>query len=146
MAQKERKLIHEIANVFKLKSKSIGSGKSRYPVLYKTARTNHYDEAKSGSINAILSSTRFLPQLDKVKARGSLTGRARSGYANAGVSYRDGEVVGATAPELGQENKGRAMLEKMGWSTGKALGALNNTRGVVQPVTQVVKTGKTGLG
>jgi len=38
------------------------------------------------------------------------------------------------------------MLEKMGWSTGKALGALNNDRGIVQPVAQVVKTTKAGLG
>lgn len=61
------------------------------------------------------------------------------------VSYRDGEVVGHMAPELGIENKGRAMLEKMGWSTGTALGALNN-KGIMQPVVHVVKTTKAGLG
>ncbi len=146
MAQKERKIVHEIANVFKIKSKSIDSGKSRYPVLYRTARTLQYDESALKSIDAILSSNNFLRRLDKGKKRGKPTGKTRGGFATAGVSYRDGEIVGATAPELGQENKGRAMLEKMGWSTGKALGALNNTRGIVQPVAQVVKTGKAGLG
>ena len=72
------------------------------------------------------------------KARGG-------GFNNAAVSYRDGEIVGAAAPELGQENKGRAMLEKMGWSTGTALGALNN-KGIMQPLAHVVKTTKAGLG
>lgn len=58
---------------------------------------------------------------------------------------REGEVVGASAPELGQENKGRAMLEKMGWSKGMALGALEN-KGILEPVAQVVKKSKAGLG
>ena len=146
MAKKERKIVHEIANVFKLKSKSIGGGKSRYPILYRTARTVQYEEGALSMINATLSSKNFLPRMDKSKKRGPSAGRGRSGLASAGVSYRDGEVVGAAAPELGQENKGRAMLEKMGWSTGKTLGALNNTRGIAQPVAQIVKTGKAGLG
>ena len=146
MAKKERKIVHEIANVFKLKSKSIGGGKSRYPILYRTARTVHYDEGALGMIDATLSSDGFLPRMDKSRKRGPPAGRDRGGFASAGVSYRDGEIVGAAAPELGQENKGRAMLEKMGWSTGKTLGALNNTRGIAQPVAQIVKTGKAGLG
>jgi hypothetical protein len=33
----------------------------------------------------------------------------------------------------------------MGWSTGTALGALNN-KGILQPVLHVVKTTKAGLG
>jgi hypothetical protein len=69
----------------------------------------------------------------------------RTGGGSAGIHYRDGDVVGAAAPELGAENKGRAMLEKMGWSTGTALGALNN-KGILQPVVHVVKTSKAGLG
>lgn len=69
----------------------------------------------------------------------------RGGGSNAAVGYRDGDIVGASAPELGADNKGRAMLEKMGWSQGTALGALNN-KGIMQPVTHVVKTTKAGLG
>ena len=141
-------MVHEIAHVFKLKSKSIGSGTSRFPVLYRTSRTTQYDEDALGTIEALLSSRRFLPRMDKGKRKkGSAPTKARGGgFASAGVSYRDGEIVGAAAPELGQDNKGRAMLEKMGWSSGTTLGALNNDRGIVQPVAQVVKTGKAGLG
>jgi len=53
--------------------------------------------------------------------------------------------VGGSAPELGIENKGRAMLERMGWNQGDALGALNN-KGILQPVLHVVKNTKAGLG
>lgn len=57
----------------------------------------------------------------------------------------EGDVVGASAPEIGVGNRGRAMLEKMGWSTGTALGASNN-KGILQPVAHVVKNSRTGLG
>lgn len=147
MAHGERKVVHEIANAFKLKSKSIGGGNSRFPILYRTSSTMQYNEETLQTAESVLSSRCFLPRTDKAKLKGTLTGRGRrGGAAGAGVSYRDGEVVGAAAPEIGQENRGRTMLEKMGWSTGTALGALNNTRGLVQPVEQVVKISRSGLG
>ena len=61
------------------------------------------------------------------------------------ASYMDGDVVGGSAPEIGAENRGRAMLEKMGWSMGTALGATNN-KGILLPVVHVVKNSRTGLG
>ena len=147
MAHAERKMVHEIASAFNLKSRSVGGGKSRYPTLYKTSRTTAYDEAALLALDPFLFSKRFLPRMDKCKRKGAPLGKARGGgLAMAGVSYKDGEIVGATAPELGLENRGRAMLEKMGWSTGSTLGAINNDRGIVQPVAQVVKTTKAGLG
>lgn len=147
MAQGDRKIVHEIANVFKLKSKSTGGGKSRFPILYRTSRTIHYNEETLKAAESVLSSGRFLPRMDKAKRQGALAGSGRRGGApSAGISYRDGEVVGAAAPEIGQDNRGRTMLEKMGWSTGTALGALNNKRGLVQPVEHVVKTSRSGLG
>ena len=147
MGHEHRKIVHEIANVFKLKSKSIGGGKSRFPVLYKTSRTVQYNQETLKAAESVLASGRFLPRMDRAKMKSCLIGRGRrGGVASAGVSYRDGEVVGAAAPEIGQENRGRTMLERMGWSTGTALGALNNKRGLVQPVAQVVKTSRSGLG
>ena len=147
MAQKERRIVHEIANVFKLKSKSTGGGNSRYPILYRTSRTMQHNEKTLKVAESVFSSGRFLPRMDRGKMKGAQVGRSRGGgAASAGVSYRDGEVVGAAAPEIGLENRGRTMLERMGWSTGTALGALNNSRGLVQPVAQVVKTSRSGLG
>ncbi|MCJ1288425.1 hypothetical protein MMC26_007782 [Xylographa opegraphella] len=148
MDKKDRKLIHEFANVFNLKSKSVGGGRYRYPTLFKTSRSIQFSEGKLEDIEALLNQRRFLPRLDKGSRKG--LGHRRSAgrggaVSGAAVSYQDGEIVGAAAPELGTDNKGRAMLEKMGWSTGTALGALNN-KGIMLPVAHIVKTTKAGLG
>ncbi|KAL9584841.1 MAG: hypothetical protein Q9212_001873 [Teloschistes hypoglaucus] len=141
MAQQERKMIHEMANALRLKSKSSGQGKSRFPVLYKTGRSGDLNEAAMGKVESLLNPRRFFPRKDIRRPRKS----AVTASNVAGVSYRDGEVVGAAAPEIGTENRGRAILEKMGWSKGTALGALNN-KGMLQPVPHIVKTTKAGLG
>jgi hypothetical protein len=62
-------------------------------------------------------------------------------------SYRDGEVIGADAPELGtlKKNKGRNMLEKMGWSSGMGLGTVDN-KGILEPLQQIAKSSRAGLG
>ena len=146
MAHKERKMVHEIANRLSLKSKSVGNGHARFPVLHKTPRTKNFTEGMDTFIDAMFTPKKFLPRMDKSRKRGTPTSRGRGGGGMAAAaSYRDGEIVGVGAPELGLENKGRAMLEKMGWSTGTALGAMNN-KGITQPVTQIVKTSKAGLG
>jgi hypothetical protein len=151
MDKGDRKTVHEIANAFNLKSKSSGGGKTRFPILYRTHRTSAYVESAFEEVEARLSG-RFLKRQDvgwnKLTKSGGTAkkpSRTGGGFNSAAVSYRDGDVVGGSAPELGAENKGRAMLEKMGWSQGTALGALNN-KGILQPVSHVVKTTKAGLG
>ena len=146
MGHKERKRLHMMANILKIRSKSMGEGESRFPILYKTARSQNHDVATVEALFAGLKwqPTRQRPSKGPWKFSGGMR-KTRDGGSSAAVSYRDGEVVGAAAPVLGQENKGRAMLEKMGWSTGTALGALNN-KGIMEPVTHVVKTTKAGLG
>ncbi|KAL1881384.1 hypothetical protein VTK73DRAFT_4391 [Phialemonium thermophilum] len=143
MDKSARKILHELANKFKVKSQSTGSGDQRRPTLYRTkytlSFTEHYFEMATSRIGR-----RYFPRLDS-KGRGSgRRGPGREGNSSA-LTYRDGEVVGASAPELGQDNKGRAILEKMGWSSGMGLGAMDN-KGILQPVAQVVKRTKAGLG
>lgn len=151
MDKRDRKTVHDIANAFGLKSKSIGGGRTRFPVLYKTSRTSDLSKDSLKVIEVRLSRRAFMQRMDKRGKRGPVIPRrgagagSGAGAGGAAFSYRDGEVVGATAPELGAENKGRAMLERMGWSTGTALGASNN-KGILQPVPHVVKTSKAGLG
>lgn len=146
MDKADRKVVHELANAFNLKSKSVGNGNKRFPVLYRTQQTSSFSEAKFSAVESRLT-RRYLPRMD-LRGRNSVSVPKRSGRGgvNSGaVSYRDGDIVGGSAPELGVENKGRVMLEKMGWSTGTALGAHNN-KGILQPVSHVVKTTKAGLG
>ena len=135
----KRAQVHQMANRVGLTSKSRGDGKDRYTVLYKTWKTPYYhdDTTVERKLNRIDGGRR------SKQGGGTSSVKGRSGVAAA--SYREGEVVGAAAPEIGIENKGRAMLEKMGWSTGTALGALNN-KGILQPVAHIVKNSKAGLG
>ncbi|KAL2009269.1 hypothetical protein VTN00DRAFT_7463 [Thermoascus crustaceus] len=147
MSKKDRKLVHDLANAVLLKSQSRGNGSSRFPMLYKTSRTPKYTRKTISNIEKVFSRGRFNRPMgtswdDKSPNRPA---KNRRGRRNAAVSYMDGDVVGASAPEIGAENKGRAMLEKMGWSTGTALGASNN-KGILQPVVHVVKNSRAGLG
>ncbi|KAL9594324.1 MAG: hypothetical protein Q9219_007097 [cf. Caloplaca sp. 3 TL-2023] len=147
MVNKDRRVIHELAHILGLKSKSRGTGKARFPVVYKTRRTGDFDAATVGKVESLIHSQRFFTShgiRGPMNATGLRHGR-RNAVNSTGVSYRDGEVVGAAAPELGEENRGRTMLEKMGWSKGTALGALNN-KGMLLPVVHTVKTTKAGLG
>ncbi|PLB51765.1 hypothetical protein P170DRAFT_85925 [Aspergillus steynii IBT 23096] len=143
MPKQRRKLIHDLASALSLNSKSRGKGASRFPILHKTSRTPECSTKTVPQINRILSAGSFKSKsLDK---NGLKSSQARRGQPGGSVSYMDGDVVGASAPEIGAGNKGRAMLEKMGWSTGTALGATNN-KGILLPVAHVVKNSKAGLG
>ncbi|POR36892.1 Protein SQS1 [Tolypocladium paradoxum] len=138
-----RKVIHDLANKFNIKSKSTGNADQRRPTLYKTGRTLPYVESAFEQAVARIRRP-YLPRMDVERKRGpNQTPAARGSYAAA--TYRDGEIVGAAAPELGTENRGRTMLEKMGWSSGTALGAIHN-KGILQPVTHAMKRSKAGLG
>ncbi|KAL4778083.1 hypothetical protein BJX76DRAFT_167140 [Aspergillus varians] len=144
MTKHRRMLIHDMAHALRLTSQSRGRGSSRFPVLSKTSRTPKYTHGTISQMDRVFSKERFSPRALKAwdKTSGQ-SAKTKSGHGN--VSYMDGDVVGASAPEIGAENKGRAMLEKMGWSTGTALGATNN-KGILLPVAQVVKNSKAGLG
>ncbi|KAK9441251.1 sqs1 [Metarhizium brunneum] len=138
-----RKLIHELANKFNIKSKSTGKADQRRPTLYRTIRTLPYAEIPfQNALRQI--QRRFLPRLDTKGKRNSKLSTTR-GQTLGAAGYREGEVVGASAPELGVDNRGRAMLERMGWSCGTALGSIDN-KGILQPVTQTMKKSKAGLG
>lgn len=137
-----RKMIHDLANKFNLKSKSTGKASQRRPVLYRTKRTLPYVESTFDQAVGRIH-RKYFPRLDIKGKRSKRAPPNRATHAQA--SYQDGEIVGAAAPELGIENRGRAMLEKMGWSSGTALGAMDN-KGILQPVTQAMKRSKAGLG
>ncbi|KAK0610426.1 hypothetical protein B0T17DRAFT_593578 [Bombardia bombarda] len=151
MNKQARKTLHELANKFKVKSQSAGNGNQRHPVLYRTQRTVRYAETSVREATsqvdeaAMRIGRKYFHRLDvkgRVLPKSTTVGRSSGHKA---VTYREGEIVGASAPQLGQENRGHAMLEKMGWSKGMALGTLGN-QGILEPVTQVIKRSKAGLG
>ncbi|KAL2135669.1 hypothetical protein VTI74DRAFT_7350 [Chaetomium olivicolor] len=148
-----RKILHELANKFNIKSQSTGKGDQRRPVLYRTKRTVQYASARIADASnhvheaSLRIHRKYFHRVDvKVKGAGPpRNGGGRGGGGHKALTLREGEVVGASVPELGAENKGRNMLEKMGWSKGMALGAGDN-KGILEPVAQVMKRSKAGLG
>ncbi|KAK3703513.1 squalene synthetase-like protein [Vermiconidia calcicola] len=149
MDRLERKALHDIANVLDLGSKSIGSGKTRFPTLHKTLRTPYtpemIDKAIDMSLNGLLNRDVKLGKgFSKRKAQKMVKSGGVRGADKGAASLRHGEVVGAGAAEIGQNSFGHKMMEKMGWSRGMALG--RDGEGRLVPVEQVVKLGTAGLG
>ncbi|KAK4159671.1 hypothetical protein QBC43DRAFT_326877 [Cladorrhinum sp. PSN259] len=149
-----RIVLHQLAHKFNVKSKSMGNGTSRRPVLYRTNRTITYrstqlaEATRSVDAAAVKINRKYFHRADVNPTRGGWEKETPSSAARVSMKalvLREGEIVGASAPELGQENKGRAMLEKMGWSKGMGLGSVEN-KGILEPVAQVVKKSKAGLG
>ncbi|RHZ52184.1 hypothetical protein CDV55_100415 [Aspergillus turcosus] len=146
MSKHFRKVVHDMAGALSLKSQSRGKGSSRFPMLYKTSLTPRYTQKTIIQVDKIFSKSRFPPRGPKARSQNNKkSAKASRGRPTSSVSYMEGDVVGASAPEIGAGNKGRAMLEKMGWSLGTPLGAVNN-KGILLPVAHVVKNSKAGLG
>ncbi|OAL45968.1 hypothetical protein IQ07DRAFT_590759 [Pyrenochaeta sp. DS3sAY3a] len=136
MDKHRRKAVHEMGLHFGLGSRSRGAGANRFTVLWKYSRNRVWTDADFYAVIQHKGFARFLQEPSG--------GRANKGPFRSYVGYRDGDTVGADAPELGPENKGHALLKKMGWSKGVGLGALDN-KGILQPIPHVVKTNRAGL-
>lgn len=140
-----RATVHQAASFFHLTSRSRGDGRNRFTVLAKTGRTRNYT---GDEFDVAIRHKGFLKRLQGPLYREAAVQPGavfRSGARNKPqTGYRDGETVGADAPALGPENKGHALLSKMGWSKGMGLGARDN-QGILQPIAHTVKTTKAGL-
>ncbi|PWY65939.1 hypothetical protein BO94DRAFT_504582 [Aspergillus sclerotioniger CBS 115572] len=145
MSKQHRKLVHELANALSLSSQSRGKGSSRFPIVHKTSRTPAYTPKTISQMDRILFKRYSQRGTKSRDMKSTKSIKSRRDRPDASVSYMDGDVVGGSAPEIGAGNKGRAMLEKMGWSTGTPLGATNN-KGILLPVAHVVKNSRAGLG
>lgn len=150
MMKRERKLVHRLANILSLTSRSRGNGASRFTVLAKNKRL-----ARAMAVDLDIINDRIDTFVrggsggggDKLLAQGGKGGEKKKNgnIRGAKASYREGDVVGASAPEIPSGNIGRMMLEKMGWISGMSLGTQSN-RGILEPVSHVVKKSKAGLG
>lgn len=127
MSKKSRVAVHLLSEVYGLKSKSIGKGKSRYPVLERTSKSHVFgvDERRIQAIIGTAAGEKSYGGKAKGKMGGLWAalsgeksgGKGGGGGANqrAGKANRDGGVVGEGAPELDEKNIGFALLKKMGY-------------------------------
>ena len=140
MEAHRRAIIHQLVHHLGVSSKSRGSGAGRFTVLSKTQRVTIFNEDYFDE----LISHKFRTRLYGRGAQGKPFKKDSGARARAVVSYKDGDVVGASAPEIGPGNIGHMLLSKMGWTKGMALGAEDN-KGILNPIAHVVKTTKAGL-
>ncbi|KAJ8518020.1 hypothetical protein ONZ45_g4880 [Pleurotus djamor] len=128
-----RKLVHEMAMAFNLKSKSVGKGDARYTTLTKTTRSGI--GINEGKINRIVR---------RSGGRG-FQGEVAKGAKkdNSAMKMREGEEVGKAAPKIGESNLGFKMLASMGWAEGDKIGLSGGLEG---PLTAIMKRTKLGLG
>ena len=96
-----RKIVHEVANRFKIKSKSTGAGANRRPVLHRTKITVKYTELHFETTMARTQRRKF------ARPSGKAAGPGAGRVNHAAVTVRDGEVVGGSAPEIGDRKSTR---------------------------------------
>jgi hypothetical protein len=133
-----RKLVHTLANAYNLSSKSHGAGKSRFTTLFKTLQTDGLP-LNEHKIRSILKRSSYMVTSDR-PAWGDYAGS----LPRAAVKkHKEGDIVGGDAKEIGLDNRGRIMLEKLGWRSGMGLGA--EGVGMRLPIFAVVKASKSGL-
>ncbi|GAB7361286.1 hypothetical protein MBLNU230_g1346t1 [Neophaeotheca triangularis] len=153
MQSSDRKAVHEAVAKIGLNSKSVGKQQARFTVVHKTGKTLINEEALLRAVRTTRGLKGFIKNnsyTGKTKSQhfDNKTGRTvrakrQGGVGEAGMN-REGAVVAQHAKELGKENKGHSMMEKMGWTSGTGLGAQRDGR--VVPVEAMIKTTKSGLG
>lgn len=141
------KTVSKFANHYNMKAKKSGRGNKQHIIIQKTKKTR-WGTPNYNLISQLLKQRPIFMRVDVARtSEVQIGGRVIRERVTAKASFnvREGELVGEDAPEIGKENIGRRLLEKLGWSSGEGLGAHGN-KGISEPVLAVVKKNKKGLG
>lgn len=143
-----RKLVHELAHMYGLSSKSKDSGVDRHCVLVKGegARVPRDLCRLDKFLDRAQKASRYIYHSESAKDRkGPKAGGGKGGKASgAAAKVIPGAVVGGEAAPIEEENVGNRMLRKLGWSPGQGLGSAKSGR--TDPVEAVYKGNRSGLG
>lgn len=146
------KVAIKMSKLYNMKIQKCGGGLKHYIQAVK-CRSTVRNVPRYNDIGYIAKKKSHFLRSDVKKLEGEIMdlngGRKKSGLktherVRPKHKHRDGDIVGAHAPEISQSNFGRQMLEKMGWVQGEGLGTHGN-KGISVPIMAVVKTTKTGL-
>lgn len=141
------KTLNKLANNYNMKCiKCGGNGLSMYIKVAKTKKTFRYvpDYQLIGYILKQRPVFRRADVKPRTKEEIADTDESSRRGPKSNAYVKEGDVVGALAPEIAHNNIGRKMLEMLGWSRGEGLGAMGN-KGISTPVLATVKKSKTGL-
>lgn len=136
------KTIAKFAQHYSMKGNKVGKGGKTHIMVEKVKRTK-WSKPDYNMIGQLLKQRRVFMRIDvrKPMEERELSER-RSGKGKFHI--QEGEIVGEDAPEIGKDNIGRRILEKLGWNSGQGLGAHGN-EGISEPVMAKVKKNKSGL-
>lgn len=124
--------------------KSLRCGKPHQFVKVSKCKTTYTNYPSYDIIKRVLKQRPRFPRRDVSEPRApGKKGKGKGEAAGPGPHLREGDIVGEKAPEIGQENIGRRLLEKLGWKYGEGLGM--NNHGINEPVVARVKKSKLGL-
>lgn len=138
-----RRMVHELATIYKLKTRSKDRHHQRFVVLYKTKHTIPVDALMTGkkrmqriqnvirNAMAFQNSSMFQNQTPQKPRKGSAT-------------LRPGSLVGHSATPIQESNIGNVLLRKMGWSPGSGLGV--SQEGITDPIPAIIRKKNAGLG
>lgn len=139
------KTLMKFAYLYNMKSRKFGQGLKAHAVIIKNKRTFR-SLPDYHNIGLLLRQRPVFNRIDQKRPRSEVEAEnaksSRRGKPSK-AHVKEGDIVGAHAPEIASDNIGRRLLVKMGWSTGQGLGADN--RGIPEPVVAKVKKTKLGI-
>jgi R3H domain-containing protein/G-patch protein len=150
-----RKFIHELAQMYQMKTKSVGKDDNRYVKIMKTENSRLPNNFKRlGKLleqaKHVMKYARDVPHrrdwksFGKRKTSPMMTDKkALSSERKAQTRLKPGTIVGEDAAPIGGENRGMQMLQKMGWNPGTSLGQQPNA--ITSPIEAIVRSKRKGL-
>lgn len=133
--------VAKFAQHYNMKSSKIGSANHTQVLAQKTNKT-HRSFPNYNLIDQLLKQRPIFMRIDVSQPKDASV----SVKATTRVRFNttEGQVIGKDAPEIGCDNVGRRILEKLGWTSGEGLGAHGN-KGISEPLMATVKKSKSGL-
>jgi hypothetical protein len=145
MDKNARGIVKSIGEAYNLTTKCKSDG---HKFIFFTKNSNtRYDGNDSHVVAMFRGKRPYFPRVDlkgKKKRDAAAQLQPPKGNKKAGHKPKEGDIVGHKATEIGTDNIGRVMLEKMGWKKGMGLGTTNV--GIVEPIPAKVKNTKWGIG
>ncbi|SCU90110.1 LADA_0F01882g1_1 [Lachancea dasiensis] len=136
------KTVASFAEAYNMKGRKVGKSGKTHVMVEKVKKTK-WALPNYNYISQLLRRRPIFMRIDVRKPREDRFPSEKSSE-KAKFHVKEGEIVGEDAPEIGTDNIGRRMLEKLGWSSGQGLGAQGN-QGISEPIFAKVKNTKSGL-
>ncbi|QPG73045.1 hypothetical protein FOA43_000349 [Brettanomyces nanus] len=147
--------LRDLSKAYHIKARKFGNSPESYVVMIKTSVAKRL-KPDYKEVDKLMQRRRIffrsdtgLTKLEKQQLKRLLSDKdtseqKRKKERKGAFTYKEGDVVGENASEIGPESIGRQLLVKMGWQKGEALGAEGN-KGIIEPIMAVVKNTKAGI-